>query len=386
MRRFVTFGLSLAVSGVFAGSVMAQNLSANAVPKELPPSSFSGRQYVDSAGCVFIRAGVSGVTNWVPRVSRDRNVICGQKPTFAGRSAPVEAPVAVAAAAAPVQKPAPVAAPTRVVRQQTVVRSAPAVQPVRQAVTQKQAFTYVTPPTPTAGTVVNLGGNCANASAASQAYINATGVRCGPQDWKPGQAGRIGQASGTTAAPAQVYAQATASTVPRVQRQYLFSRATTGDVVANDRVHQVAPSGYRNVWTDGRLNPYRGIPGQEAYRANTATAKVQDNSWYPPRPTVSTRSAVPTRRAVVQAPTTTRVVATSNVGAGHRWVQVGSFTNAANAQRTARRFQNMGLSVRIGKASSYQVVLIGPYSNGSSLQSALNSARRAGFGDAYTRR
>ena len=68
------------------GCVSAQSVRDVGPPAELPPADFQGIQYVDSRGCVYIRAGVGGVTNWVPRVNRDREVLCGFQPTF------VEAP------------------------------------------------------------------------------------------------------------------------------------------------------------------------------------------------------------------------------------------------------------------------------------------------------
>ncbi|MFK7867716.1 MAG: hypothetical protein AB8B58_00600 [Roseobacter sp.] len=66
---------------------------AQSGPKVLPPATFKGTQYVDSDGCVYIRAGVDNIVRWVPRVTRDRRQVCGFVPTLdasaAGRTAPV---------------------------------------------------------------------------------------------------------------------------------------------------------------------------------------------------------------------------------------------------------------------------------------------------------
>ncbi|WP_291239413.1 SPOR domain-containing protein [Gemmobacter sp.] len=72
-------------------------------PKEQPPAGFKGQMYVDSRGCVFLRAGLNGNTSWVPRVSRDRKALCGYPPTAAAMARPVE-----------VATPAEIAAPARV--------------------------------------------------------------------------------------------------------------------------------------------------------------------------------------------------------------------------------------------------------------------------------
>ncbi|CUH54163.1 SPOR domain-containing protein [Shimia marina] len=92
LSRFLAIGVIAASTGL--GVAHAQSINARQTPAEFPPASFKGKQFVDSRGCVYIRAGVDGATTWVPRVTRDRKVICGFKPTFdaAARTAPAAAP------------------------------------------------------------------------------------------------------------------------------------------------------------------------------------------------------------------------------------------------------------------------------------------------------
>ena len=58
-----------------------------AVPAELPPEDYAGQQYVDSKGCLFLRAGPKGNENWVPRVTRDGVPLCDNPPS--GNRVPV---------------------------------------------------------------------------------------------------------------------------------------------------------------------------------------------------------------------------------------------------------------------------------------------------------
>lgn len=76
---------------VAAGVVLALIVPALARepirPAELPPADYAGLQYVDSRGCMFVRAGTAGAVLWVPRVSRQGVPVCGNPPS--GRRVPV---------------------------------------------------------------------------------------------------------------------------------------------------------------------------------------------------------------------------------------------------------------------------------------------------------
>lgn len=106
MFRGVLGSAVIAVAVMFsATSAQALTLAEGLTPAEFPPPDYKADTFVDSRGCVYIRAGVGDAARWVPRVSRARKVVCGAKPTFAP-----ESPV-VTQQAAPAPKPAPSPAP-----------------------------------------------------------------------------------------------------------------------------------------------------------------------------------------------------------------------------------------------------------------------------------
>src|SRR6056297_529286 len=105
----VTRVLAIAViaASVGVGFVQAQSMASNDVPAEFPPSSYEGRQYVDSKDCVFIRAGIDGNRSWVPRMTRSRELLCGFQPSLANAKAkPAVEPAQPAARKVATSRPA----------------------------------------------------------------------------------------------------------------------------------------------------------------------------------------------------------------------------------------------------------------------------------------
>ncbi|SHH59291.1 hypothetical protein [Cognatishimia maritima] len=199
---------------------MAKTLRNDGAPAELPPASFQGNQYVDSRGCVFVRAGVNGGTNWVPRVTRDRKLVCGFQPTLnASERAAAEQPYEVVQIT-PDEAPLPTAsAPTPAKR--AVVMPKPVSQPKAMAQPRTVAVKPSEPKMDAAPAVVTV----AEGKALPERVLNRKPRR--------GDVVIEGEVAGDV----------------RVVPRHVYEQR------ANALVKP--PKGYTPVWTDDRLNPKR---------------------------------------------------------------------------------------------------------------------------------
>ena len=83
MRAFpLLLACSVVASGAVGASAQSNVSIAATTPAEVPANDFNGRQYVDSAGCVFVRAGQGDVAAWMPRLTRSNEPLCGYTPTI----------------------------------------------------------------------------------------------------------------------------------------------------------------------------------------------------------------------------------------------------------------------------------------------------------------
>ncbi|MFZ5962070.1 SPOR domain-containing protein [Thalassococcus sp. BH17M4-6] len=437
MRYAGFFALAIVAGalGVTSAPVSAQSRQSTEIPAEFPPASYTGRQYVDSRGCVYVRAGIDGNVNWVPRVNRARDHLCGARPTATAAAPaptprraenvvqitpdpePAAAPAPQVRAAAPAPRPqpapratarrAPVAAavPKPVVRRvetptpQRVVRAAP--KPAPRIVAPKPAA----PPQAVQQAARQA---CRGASPISAQYIHDGSrykVRCGPQSTPHVTLVRRGEAPTPD------------KNVHRLQYGDSGTRVSGNTRIVPRHVYENrddqvvrTPKGYRPAFDDDRLNRKRANQTVEGYLktqlvwTNTVPRRLVDRrtgrdvtAKYPkliyPYTDYATQKAHTSTKGAAKAAEprmASRSVPNKPAAvAKGRYVQVGTFGVPANAERTARRLQGMGLPVRYGKYSkggkSYRIVMAGPFSSQSDLSRALSAARRAGFGDAFVR-
>lgn len=434
MKKCNVYAALAAVVGFgFTGAPVSAQISGDlSVPAEIPPASYSGKQYVDSRGCLYVRAGVDSTTTWVPRVTRDRKVICGQTPSGGGTRQ----------AAAPAQEPAPRPEIIEVEPERRTAAARPAPQPeprkakpVRRVASKpapkpRQTRRVVRKPvkaTPTkpAATVrvarpaKQSSGPCEGASPVSNKYFgNSEGlpVRCGPQDGPvvtiKGHTKKVRTADGVQRVRVpgvKVYASPEG-------RRHVDNRTVIAPKAATARgaSEPVAlPEGYKPAYTDGRLSTTRAhqtLDGRrkmlltwtsdkprrliDRYTGQDVTHRFPDLR-YPFVSYKQQRAAEAKAKAAKRSAREAQPVKTAPPQpvreASHRFVQIGSFTSQAKAEKAIRLLQSAGLPVRVNeytrRGQGYRMVLVGPFADQGRLDAAFNTVRnRIGYRSASLRK
>ena len=246
-------------------------------PVNFPPGSYKGKQFVDNNGCAFVRAGIDGRVNWIPRVTRSRKLLCGLKPTFSG----AEANLAQAQSAN---------APVQITNNEAPAAAAPAPAPAPRVAAAKPAAPK---PAPRQVQRVTRATTCANFTGISAQYAGSgPGVRCGSQTQPVTGAVQVQRQPVTVMRNGQkktvqqrVVQQPTAapkiSGTPTGQR-IITRNSQTGQINAagstrvvprhvynqqqRSAVTNKAPKGFRKAWDDDRLNPKRAQMTVEGIR------------------------------------------------------------------------------------------------------------------------
>ncbi|MFZ1468770.1 MAG: SPOR domain-containing protein [Paracoccaceae bacterium] len=431
--------LSVAIlAAVFgATSVYARGLGG---PAEQPPAGYKGQQYVDSNGCVFLRAGYGGQVTWVPRVSRDRKQLCGY-PSSGGK-------IEVATAAESAPQPEPVAPKVAVTPEAPLaMRTATGPKTVTAPVA-KVAPSVTRPATPselaateTRGSVVVApqGGSgyqlaCPASTPVAERFDmrgGGTKVMCTTGNGNLDDANFPILVAGSTAGHLTGFdAHMAAGQTDATDGGAVYAGSTSKSTKSAKYPETKPPAGYKLAWKDDRLNPNRGKQTVAGFQdmddiwTRTSPAELREDSDIKRRPvTIIVRHRDGTRTSqdgyvlstkgggetVVRADGTPITKATKKVskstkavapevsvakpaakakaqpqGSGHYLVQVGTFGVISNAEGAAGRLKGQGMPVARAKlkGGALTVVYAGPFASAADAKAALSAARGMGFSDA----
>ncbi len=354
------FALLLVLAWLLVAGLPATGSAASGpAPAELPPEDFPAAQYIDSAGCVFMREQ----TGWTARLSRDGQAICGYPPTLSARRTAPEQVVAL--------HPDPPEPPADRITRELVTTVMTGLQTGELV----SAAPQVSARDNGASTIPDAGAGVAAAPRSDLSHLPAM----------------------IAAAPA--LQRAVASTT-RGQRLCDLLGAAAPDGTALDGAAMGACGGLRKLALDERREPLEPADAEDASGRAPEPGHKEDAER--PVAVASSRVPRPSRRAGVPEVTKTagqqpapgvapvgRPAAEPMIPAGARYVQVGAFADDGNALRTVRRIVALGLPVARGRmdrqAGELQLIMAGPFDGRQALVRALHRLRAAGFATAHPR-
>ncbi len=425
----VTIGLLFATT-----TANTQTLRSDNGPAEQPPASFKGSQYVDSKGCVYIRAGSGAPVSWVPRVNRSRKVFCSPRnkpslsatqlaaisgqpatrvkaPVVKAKPAPKLAKVAVAPAA-PVKKLVVQQPPKKVTTfEKPALVKRPAKKVVKQTrVVRQQAPLVITPqPAAPRKSVVQR--------PVKQTFAQNTGtaggrfaVRNGPQAVHPADVisqGRVSNTITTANAPRLKSVRGFSAEQRRGFRNLAVRNGPQavhpGDAIraANAGLVQqqaVRSNKQRTPFKNGKdpihkITVFKSTIGSDVTsRGDAQMEKIWTNT-VPRRLITKTRAkefvvpAVTKQQDIFRVSSKSSIKVPKSAKLKARYVQIGTFGDMVNAKKTITWFQKRGQKVstraikRRGK--NYRVIFLGPFKSNTQAENAMASAKSAGYRDAF---
>lgn len=421
MRHTALIGVSLLIAAL-AADATAQALKDAEPPAEFPPASYRGIQYVDSRGCVYLRAGIDGNVTWVPQVTRQRRQLCGFAPslsaeqraaatrqqprqnvqqiTIAPEDRPSEPQGAATAASPAVQLPAP------------KPRRAPSAAPAPTAAPQVTAAPAAPQPARTRPTRTKR----QPAPAPAPTVVRATPAKPKPAAAPAPTPVVRAQPAEAAAVPAntrvvrrhidEARQHVQASPVPQGYRSVWQDGRLNPRRAERTLAPSVAqalpkpPRGYRSVWQDGRLNPSRGAGSDAGSASMNAiwTQTVPRKLINPPTTKRIIRTDTPetsgnspfwrpkVAKAGTPQPGKPVSLQSGKAAADPVYLRVAAYHSRADAMTIARRLGRSGLTMRLGqltrKGATYHLVLSGPFADRASAGQALKRVQAAGFKNA----
>ncbi|SIQ32680.1 Sporulation related domain-containing protein [Paracoccus thiocyanatus] len=336
-------------------------------PAEEPPANFTSRQYIDSRGCVFLRDDAGG---WMARLARDGTPICGYPPTLsargldgkprlraldpdAGRSSAELLEEALTRQVVPNLRPGELASDPRPMEQ------LPDLGPEPDSTAPLDALRATLAAVPALRQ--SMGGTLHPNRRLCEllGYDHAGGVP-GLDDPTQGYC-----ASLPDSALSRLSFMRPIGSISPVPKD------TTADARPDQPADQPAVAGDMEMSDQAAQTPATSPAADQPQRKSPAPAA-------PARPAVG--------RASPDPPPPARP---GLIPAGARYVQIGSFADARNAERAAARVAAMGYPVLRGKdrigGREVEFLMAGPFADRESIVRALDGIRKAGFRDAFPR-
>lgn len=275
-NKVLTVSVMVAVLGM--GAANARGLDIDG-PSEVPSASYKGRQYVDSRGCVFVRAGYGSAVSWVARVTRSRDHLCGYKPTLAPDAPRLEVAKSAPLPAAPAPQTAPVSTsaaakamiqstpkPTRAAPQAARVMAAQPAAPRVMPSPTRRAVASVAPQMPMAVMPVT------RQAAPRQAMASGASIMTGGAGYVSPYA--VSGANSATSYGGQGYAAAPVADLSVVGSQTLQSYSGCSNGGTGAQKYQLSDGRYLVNCSGKTADPIGAIYGAKPAQVATRAADV----------------------------------------------------------------------------------------------------------------